>query len=333
VVVLRLRELADPIHECERLDEAGKLEGALERSVHLPPALGRHTWSIYDRRRMTLSTEDASGSEATRAEPRRAGRELVLELVFRPLSNLLVPVLARIGVAPPVVVLANAATGLLAALAVARGELLAAALLLQLKTLLDNSDGQLARVTGRVTLTGRYLDTEADFVVNLAVFAAVGSVTGEPVLAAAAFAAVTIVLAVDFNLTDIYRDARGLAETPALESGSRAEHVLATIYGVTFALLDRAIRRESERRVERLVEETPAERVQEARRAYVDPLTVSVLANLGLSTQLAALGVCLALGAPEVYLWIALASLALLVPLRIRAERRAQAVLRRPREA
>ena len=33
-------------------------------------------------------------------------------------------------------------------------------LLLQLKTLLDNADGQLARVTGRVTLVGRYLDTD-----------------------------------------------------------------------------------------------------------------------------------------------------------------------------
>ena len=82
------------------------------------------------------------------------------------------PLLARIGVAPPVVVVANAATGLFAALAIVRGELLVAALLLQLKTLLDNSDGQLARVTGRVTLAGRYLDTEADLVVNVALFAA-----------------------------------------------------------------------------------------------------------------------------------------------------------------
>ncbi len=61
---------------------------------------------------MPLTTEDASGSEVARAESRRAGRELVLELVFRPLSNLLVPLLARIGIAPPVVVYANAATGL-----------------------------------------------------------------------------------------------------------------------------------------------------------------------------------------------------------------------------
>jgi archaetidylinositol phosphate synthase len=282
---------------------------------------------------MTLSTEDASGSEVARAEPRRAGRELVLELVFRPLSNLLVPVLARIGVVPPVVVLANAAAGLLAALAIVRGELLVAALLLQVKTLLDNCDGQLARATGRVTLAGRYLDTEADLVVNLAVFAALGHVTGEPVLAGAAFVAVTLALAVDFNLTELYRDLRGISEMPALESGNRAEHVLAGIYRRTFGVLDRAIRGVSERRFERLAEEVTVERAHEARLAYVDSSTVSVLANLGLSTQLAALGVCLALGAPAAYLWIALASPALVVLLQIRAERRARATLRQPREA
>ena len=51
--------------------------------------------------------------------------------------------------------------------------------LLQLKTVLDNADGQLARASGRVTLTGRYLDTEADLVVNAALFAALGYVTGQ----------------------------------------------------------------------------------------------------------------------------------------------------------
>ena len=69
----------------------------------------------------------------------------------------------------------------LAALVLYRGHLVAAALLLQLKTLLDNADGALARATGQVTLTGRYLDTIADLVVNAAVFAALGHVTGQPV--------------------------------------------------------------------------------------------------------------------------------------------------------
>ena len=52
-------------------------------------------------------------------------------------------------VPPPAVVLASAATGLVAAVELAREQLVAAALLLQLKTVLDNADGQLARAAGK----------------------------------------------------------------------------------------------------------------------------------------------------------------------------------------
>jgi phosphatidylglycerophosphate synthase len=276
---------------------------------------------------VAVSTEDVSGTAAPPAESRRAGRELVLERIFRPLSNLLVPVLARTGVAPTAVVLANAITGLVAALALARGELLVAALVLQLKTLLDNADGQLARVTGRVTLTGRYLDTEADLVVNALVFAALGHVTGTPVLAAVAFVALTLLLAVDFNVTELYREQRGLTAATPASAGGRVERVLERIYAMTFGQLDRLVRTFSERRFARLaVAEASPERVDEARLAYIDGLAVSTLSNLGLTTQLLALGVCLAIGVPEAYFWIAIVGLLALVPLQIRAERRARAV-------
>ena len=276
---------------------------------------------------MPVSTEDVPGTTAAPEESRRAGRELALEVVFRPLSNLLVPVLARAGVAPTAVVLANAVTGLVAALALARGELLGAALLLQLKTLLDNTDGRLARVTGRVTLTGRYLDTEADLIVNAAVFTALGHVTAQPVLAGAAFVALTLVLAVDFNVTELYREQRGLAAPPPAPSGGRVERALERLYAVSFAQLDRLIRGFSERRFARLVvADRSPERENEARLRYIDGLAVSVLANLGLTTQLLVLGVCLAVGVPEAYLWLAVAGLFALVPLQIRAEQRARAV-------
>jgi phosphatidylglycerophosphate synthase len=277
---------------------------------------------------VTVSTEDVPGTKAAPKESRRAGRELVLEVVFRPLSNLLVPILARVGLAPTAVVLANAITGLLAALALARGELLGAALLLQLKTLLDNTDGRLARVTGRVTLTGRYLDTEADLVVNAAVFAALGHVTAQPILAGAAFVALTLVLAIDFNITEVYREQRGLLAPPPAPSGGRVERALERIYSVSFGQLDRFIRGFSERRFARLVvADGPPEREYEARLRYIDGFAVTVLANFGLTTQLLALGVCLALSEPEAYLWLAVACLVALVPLQIRAERRARAVL------
>jgi phosphatidylglycerophosphate synthase len=253
---------------------------------------------------MTVSTEPSSG-DVVDGEQRRAGRELVLELVFRPLSNPLVAALARAHVAPTAVVLANATTGLVAAVALARGQLAAAAVLLQVKTLLDNTDGRLARASRRVTLTGRYLDTEADIVVNAAIFAALAHVTGEPVLAVLAFLALTIVLAVDFNVTELYREAHGSAIRMPPATGEPTERVLTWIYGLVFRSLDTVIRRL-------------------LRRDAIDRLTVNVLANLGLSTQLAVLGVCLVVGAPEAYPWIVLACVPLVVGLMMRMELRAR---------
>jgi archaetidylinositol phosphate synthase len=255
---------------------------------------------------MSASTEDTPSS----AEARRAGRELLLELVFRPLSNALVPGLRRLGIPPHAVVLANAATGLCAALVLARGELVAAAVLLQVKTLLDNADGQLARVTGQVTLVGRYLDTIADLVVNAALFAALGYFTGLPVLAFAAFVALTVVLAADFNATELYRQAQGIPTSQPPATGGRVERVLRGMYGVVFGPLDRVLRAFAARRFD-------------GRGGY-DRFTVTALANLGLTTQLVVLGLCLVLGAPTAYLWFVLACLAALVPLQLRAERQAR---------
>lgn len=261
-------------------------------------------------------TQALTGSEAP--ESRRVGRELVLEWVFQPLSSVLVPVLARLRVPPPAVVLANAAAGLLAAAAIGRGELLAAALLLQLKTLLDNTDGRLARATGNVTLSGRYLDTVADLVVNAALFAALARVTGNPLLALLGFVALTVVLTVDFNVSELARDAHGTSGPRPGATGSAPERGLGAVYAAVFAPQDRLVRAISRRRLERAA---GAPTPDGARRAYFDPLTLTVLANLGLTTQLAALGVCLAVGRPALYLWIALASLVVLLPLQLRRER------------
>ena len=84
-----------------------------------------------------------------------------------------------------------------------------AALLVQLKTVLDNADGQLARLSGRITAFGRYLDSELDLLVNAALFAAVGWSTGRPVLAVAGFVALTTVLSVNYNAERLYRAERG----------------------------------------------------------------------------------------------------------------------------
>jgi len=274
---------------------------------------------------MSVFTHKAAGSVLTPREARRAGRELVLEAVFRPLSSVLVRPLARMRVAPTIVVLLNGVAGVSAAVAIGADEPVLGALVLQLKTLLDNTDGQLARATGRVTLVGRYLDTVSDLCVNVAVFLALAYLTGRPLLAAAALLALAVVLAVDFNVTELARKVYGLAAQPPRASGGRVERLLGAVYTAVFAPQDRIIRAISEHRFEAAVGANLApDLTSEARRAYFDPFTLAFLANLGLTTQLAVLGVCLVLGAPGLYLWLVIASFLVLVPLQVRRERHAR---------
>jgi phosphatidylglycerophosphate synthase len=273
-------------------------------------------------------SENAAALALDPRDKLRPAREVSVELLFRPLAGVLVHVLLPLRVPPPALVLVHTALGLAAAVALARGQLVAAAVLLQAKTVLDNADGRLARVSGNVTRLGRYLDTEADFLVNAFLFAALGHVTGRPWLALAGFAAVTLVLSADYNLAHAFREAHGDPAPGPPAGGSRLERALARVYAVVFGVQDRLLRGLSARRLERLVAgESDAGRIRAATVAYHDRAALAVLANLGLSTQLLALGACLALGAPETYLWLALASGLLLPALQARRERCARRAL------
>lgn len=233
----------------------------------------------------------------------REGIELLCEYVFRPPAHLLARSLAPLRVPPVAVVLAGAAAGAAAAATIGIGHLVAAALLLQLKTVLDNADGQLARLSGRVTALGRYLDSESDLLVNAALFAVLGLRIG-PWLALAGFAALTLVLSVNFNVERLYRGALGRPSAPAQPVEGRATRLLARAYDAFYGPQDRL--------VERLAYRRPRE--------WHEPAAVHVLANFGLSTQLAALGVCLALGRPAVYVYTVVGCAAAVVLLAVRRE-------------
>jgi archaetidylinositol phosphate synthase len=284
---------------------------------------------------MTVSGEHARSSLRPFAGGKsRPARELVIDAFFGPLAGLLALALLPLRVPPPALVVANAAAGFAAALAVHEGALVTAAVLLQLKTLLDNADGRLARASGRVTLVGRYLDTEADLVVNVVLFAALGSLTGRPWLALAALGVLTLVLSAGFNLAELFRAARGASLGFVPASGGALERVLERVYRVLFTPHDRLFRTVSTRRLERILDgASDPELRRSATLAYHDRATMAVLANLGLSTQLAVLGLCLVLGVPEIYLWLVVASGALLPLLQLRRERLARRALSPRREA
>jgi archaetidylinositol phosphate synthase len=282
---------------------------------------------------MTVSTQETTGRLVV-PRKRRLGRELVVEAFFGPLADRTAIALAPLRVPPTVLVLANGAAGLLAALALMDRAFVAAAVLLQLKTLLDNADGRLARVSGKVTLLGRYLDTEVDLAVNVVLFAALGWVTGEPVLALAAFVALTLVLSVNFNLAELTARAHDLPKPVPASSGAGAECRLRGLYEIFFGPQDRLIRGFSEKRLERLLEREPdAATTHAATLAYYDRVTAAVLANLGLSTQLVVLGACLVAGLPGLYLWLVVATPFVLPLLQLRRERLVRRALSAPRAA
>ncbi len=234
-------------------------------------------------------------------------QEWLCERTFRPAAHLVVLALVRLRVSPPVVVLASGAAGIASAVELARGHLIVAALLVQLKTVLDNADGQLARLTNRVTLLGRYLDSEVDLLVNAALLAAVGWYADAPFAALAGFVALTAVLSLNFNVERLYRGA-GISVPETQGVTALLQRVYAIAYGWQDAL------------VERFVERRLRGASAEARTAYHDRLTVAVFANLGMSTQLAAFGLLTALGHPLAFAWLAVAELVLAALLVIRRE-------------
>jgi archaetidylinositol phosphate synthase len=208
-----------------------------------------------------------------RSKKSRRGTELLCEHVFRPVAHLVVLALAPLRVPPPAVVLAAAATGIAAAVELALGHLIVAALLVQLKTVLDNADGQLARVTGRVTVFGRYLDSECDLLVNAALFAALGMPLG-----LLGFVLLTLILSTNFNVERLSRGAAaGWDSSP-----------LGRVYGLLYGWQDRL-----------------AERILGGR--TIQSWQVTTLANLGMTTQLAAFGLCMVLGHPLAFVWVLVA--------------------------
>jgi len=256
VVVLGLGELREAVDEGDRRRKVVEGELPLERALALAPTLG----NVHD-------TEYGVWRRSRKPTPTR---ELVVESFYRPLAHLVVLALLPLRVPPLAVVLANFAAGLAAAVVLPRGQFVAAAVLLVLKTVLDGADGSLARASGRVTAAGRYLDSECDLVVNAALWGAIGYVTHRPLVAVAAFLLSTAVLSLNYNLRRLYVGSRAAA----VEDGGVLGRVYDLVYGPQDRLIEHVVRRL---------------RIRPGRTA------LAVFHNLGLATQHTAIAVCLVL--------------------------------------
>jgi len=103
--------------------------------------------------------------------------ELINTYLLRPIAGLIVRALYYTPVTANHVTIASIIAGLAAAyyyLAGTPDAFIAAGLLVTLKDLLDSADGQLARVKQQSSRVGRFLDSIGDFIVDGAVFGAIG---------------------------------------------------------------------------------------------------------------------------------------------------------------
>jgi archaetidylinositol phosphate synthase len=250
---------------------------------------------------------------ATKSRPRAE----VLMRVVQPTARLLIRLLAPTRVDPQVIVLTHGAVGVAAAVLIAAagpGAWLLAALLLQVRTLLDAVDGGLARATSRVTQMGRYLDSVLDTLVNALLFVALAVHAPGPwawPLVALAFVVLMLVLSLDFNLEQRYKTLRGTrgAEVDADPIGAPRwlfDRVKGA-YDLVLAPQDRLLARLDDALFARARRACRGSMELEHRLAWSDLFSSSTLVNLGLTTQMFVLGLCLVAGAPFAYVWIVLA--------------------------
>lgn len=175
---------------------------------------------------------------------RESGEHWAGRLYMRRLSPYATWLLVRAGRTPNQVTWAMIAAGVLAGAVLALGGVaaaVAAALLVQLYLLLDCSDGEVARWTGRTSITGVYLDrvghylAEAALLVGLGVRAEGAAGAGGWVVAGLAAALGAVLIKVETDLVDVARsragfgaasEAAAVPRSPRLRTARRVAAVL-----------------------------------------------------------------------------------------------------------
>ncbi len=183
--------------------------------------------------------------------------ELINTWLLRPIAGLIVWALYRTRVTPNQVTIASTVAGIAAAVVYLQGTagaIATAGLLVTLKDVLDSADGQLARAKQQYSRIGRFLDSIGDFVVDVAVFGAIGWLlvrrSGDAIWALAALAGlIGISLRVSYHvyyqarflhLKDSYENNRITEEiTPDDLRGDRTTLTLQRIFQMIYGWQDR----------------------------------------------------------------------------------------------
>jgi len=242
--------------------------------------------------------------------------ELVNVYVLRPIAGVIVRLLYNTRVTPNQLTVASTAAGLAAAAFYLQDEARTTAiagLLVMLKDLLDSADGQLARARQQYARIGRFLDSIGDFVVDAAVFAAIGWVLSASSgnlwllgLAFLGFAGITLRVSYHvfyqtsfLHLEDKYRINRITEEVREKDlSGDRLALKLQRVFQIVYGWQDRfMVRLDAWCRRGRGDE-------QFLSRWYSDTAGLRISGLVGMGTELFLLMVCSVLNRLELYLYL-----------------------------
>jgi archaetidylinositol phosphate synthase len=242
--------------------------------------------------------------------------ELVNIYLLRPIASVIVWAAYPTFITPNMVTVAAVVIGCVAGWFYSVGTTTAtvtAGVLILLKDIVDDADGQLARAKELYSRRGRFLDSIGDFVVDVCVFAGIGwsayhagaGVAG-PLLAFLALAGITLRVSyhVYYQVSFLHTEKRyGLNRiveevTEEDRHGDRFAYVLQRIFGVIYTPQDRLMRRLDDwcrgGKVKDEVLDT----------WYADRLGLRLSGLLGFGTEISLLAVCSWLDAIGTYLWL-----------------------------
>ena len=242
--------------------------------------------------------------------------ELINTYLLRPIAGVIVWALYPTPITPNQLTIASTVAGLIAAGFYLHHEAAftaIAGLLVTLKDLLDSADGQLARARQQYTRIGRFLDSIGDFVVDVAVFGAIGwvlySTTRDGwMIVLALLGLVGITLRVSYHvyyqtsflhLEEKYQTNRLTEEITKEDlTGEPLALALQRCFQVIYGWQDRLmIRIDDWCRRGRLDREFSI-------RWYSDPVGLRISGLIGIGTELFILMVCSVLNALQTYLFL-----------------------------
>lgn len=242
--------------------------------------------------------------------------ELINTYLLRPIAGFIVRILYPTRVTPNQVTVASTLAGLAAAGFYFQNEAgltAVAGLFVTLKDVLDSADGQLARAKQQYSRIGRFLDSIGDFVVDVAVFAAIGWIlyvnTGNGWMIALALAGLAgITLRVSYHvfyhtsflhLQEKYRINRVTEEiTKADQSGDARTLMLQRIFQMIYGWQDRLMAS-----IDEWSRKGASDR-EFSIRWYSDPVGLRLSGLLGIGTELFLLMLCSLFDALLTYLYL-----------------------------